>query len=289
MAPTLADRVWETSTTTGMGAFTLAGAESGYRTFNNAIGTGTPCFYTIHNQDAPSEFESGIGQLSDATTLERTTVVESSNADAKVNFSAGTKDVVLAPIARRSALLASGGRLEPEHATGLVLLATATASDDATVDFTSVIDATYDEYELHILNVVPATDSVDAWIRTTTDGGSNWDAGASDYDYAGYRATSGIISEFGSSGAAQIVLNGSSAIGSDVNETGISGVLRLIRPAAAEYTQVNGAFGFAGTDNNTINSAVSGRRRSAADVDGIRFLFESGNVESGKFKLYGVV
>ena len=89
MALVIADRVRETSTTTGTGTLTLAGAVSGFQTFSTAIGNTNTCYYTIVNG---SEWEVGLGTVA-AGTLARTTVLKSSNAGSAVNFSAGTKDV----------------------------------------------------------------------------------------------------------------------------------------------------------------------------------------------------
>lgn len=89
------DRVKDTTTTTGTGDITLSGsAPTGFQTFNTAFGTGTYFLYCIHDDDTPgSEWEVGEGHLSGATTLVRDTVLASSNSDAAVNFSAGTKHV----------------------------------------------------------------------------------------------------------------------------------------------------------------------------------------------------
>lgn len=85
-----ADRVKETSTTTGTGNLTLAGAVSAFETFNTAFTVGPSFYYTIVGG---TEWEVGIGHLSGSTTLVRDTVLESTNSDALVNLSAGTKNV----------------------------------------------------------------------------------------------------------------------------------------------------------------------------------------------------
>lgn len=92
MALVLADRVKETSTTTGTGSFTLAGATTGFQSFNSAIGNGNTTYYTIENMSA-GEWETGLGTFTSPATLARTTVYASSNAGSAVNFSAGTKSV----------------------------------------------------------------------------------------------------------------------------------------------------------------------------------------------------
>lgn len=90
MALVLADRVLETTTTTGSGTITLAGAKTGYQSFS-AVGDGNQTYYTI---SGGSEWEVGIGTYtSSGTTLSRDTVLSSSNSNNKVTFSAGTKDV----------------------------------------------------------------------------------------------------------------------------------------------------------------------------------------------------
>ena len=94
MAFALNDRVKETSTTTGTGTFDLAGAETGFESFVSGVGNGNQTYYAISN-DGTNEFEVGIGTVTDATpdTLSRDTIISSSNSDAAVNFSAGTKTV----------------------------------------------------------------------------------------------------------------------------------------------------------------------------------------------------
>lgn len=92
MAFVLADRVQETSTTTGTGTVTLAGAVSGFQSFA-AIGNGNTTFYTIADSSG-SNWEIGIGTYtSSGTTLSRDTVLSSSNSGSLVNFPAGAKNV----------------------------------------------------------------------------------------------------------------------------------------------------------------------------------------------------
>ena len=103
MALVINDRVKETSTTTGTGTLNLAGAETGYESFVAGIGTGNTTYYAIELNSA-GEYEVGIGTVTDATpdTLSRTTIISSSNSDAAVNFSAGTKNVFCTLPAKRT-------------------------------------------------------------------------------------------------------------------------------------------------------------------------------------------
>lgn len=97
---TYANRVRETTTTTGTGTLDLDGAVTGYQTFVAGAGDAAVVYYTIVGQSggaASGEWEVGIGTVTDAATdtLSRTTVLDSSNAGSAVNLSAGTKDVFL--------------------------------------------------------------------------------------------------------------------------------------------------------------------------------------------------
>jgi len=101
MALVLADRVRETSATTGTGTITLAGAVYGYQSFA-AIGNGNATYYTIYDQTSGA-WEVGIGTYTaSGTTLSRTTVLSSSNSGSLVPFGVGTKDVFVTYPSERS-------------------------------------------------------------------------------------------------------------------------------------------------------------------------------------------
>ena len=119
MAFVINDRVKETSTTTGLGTFTLDGAVTGFETFSSAIGNTSLTYYTLHTQNA-AEFEVGIGTVG-AGTLARTTIISSSNSDAAVDFSAGTKDVFCTMPASKVAYIDNSGNTINAAGTGLAV------------------------------------------------------------------------------------------------------------------------------------------------------------------------
>jgi hypothetical protein len=92
--PLTADRVEETSSTTGAGNITLAGANSSRVTFSSTFAVNDRFYYTA---EQGTEWEVGIGYLSASTTLVRETVLASSNAGALVNFSASPTVFATAP------------------------------------------------------------------------------------------------------------------------------------------------------------------------------------------------
>lgn len=109
MALVINDRVKETSTTTGTGAFTLDGAQTGFDTFAAGIGGSNTTYYAIFNQGT-SEWEVGLGTLdAGGTVLTRTTVITSSNSDTVVTFTGGTKDVFCTLPASKAVYLDSTG------------------------------------------------------------------------------------------------------------------------------------------------------------------------------------
>ena len=102
MALVLADRVKETTTTTGTSDFALGGAVSGFQTFSAGVGNSNTTYYAIA---LGSDYEVGLGTLSgDGLTLARTTVLQSSNSDTKVSFAAGSKDIFVTYPADKSVL-----------------------------------------------------------------------------------------------------------------------------------------------------------------------------------------
>ena len=128
MALVINDRVKETSTTTGTGTFDLAGAETGYEGFVTGVGTGNTTYYAIELNSA-NEWEVGIGTVTDAATdtLSRDTIISSSNSDAAVNFSAGTKNVFCTLPAKKT--------ISPVmDATSFVVTHSSTLSEDQTLD-----------------------------------------------------------------------------------------------------------------------------------------------------------
>lgn len=113
-----ADRVRDTATTTGTGAFTVTGsAPVSYRTFSAVCATSDTFYYCIAHQTA-DEWEVGLGTYSALNQITRTTVLRSSNAGVAVNFTAGTKDVFITLSADRTveqndqrSVVLSGGTL----------------------------------------------------------------------------------------------------------------------------------------------------------------------------------
>tara|TARA_R100001510_G_scaffold17180_2_gene14487 strand:- start:17056 stop:17397 length:342 start_codon:yes stop_codon:yes gene_type:complete len=98
--PKVAERVRQSSLSTGTGNFTLSGTYQGFQSFSEVFSVGDTTYYVI--ADDLGNWEVGIGTYSSANTLTRNIVYESSNGDAKVTFPAGDKRVFVSYPAARS-------------------------------------------------------------------------------------------------------------------------------------------------------------------------------------------
>ena len=106
MALIIADRVFETTTTTGTGTYTLAGAKTGFQSFA-AVGNGNTTYYACTDG---VDYEVGLGTYTaSGTTLARTTIIESSNSDAAVNWGAGEKSIFVTLPASKAVVLDASG------------------------------------------------------------------------------------------------------------------------------------------------------------------------------------
>jgi hypothetical protein len=183
MAWKTADRVKETSTTTGTGTLDLAGTSDGFQTFVAGIATTNTCYYTISHQDA-DEWEVGVGTVTDAATdtLSRTTVLSSSNSGSAVNLSAGTKDVFVTVPASKVVQIGDG--TSGEHGVDIKVAPTGGTTAALRVERTTT-NAAY-------IEMATAVAGQDAQIRITgpNDGKSRLflgDAADVDVAYVDYR------------------------------------------------------------------------------------------------------
>lgn len=189
---------------------------------------------------------------------------------------------------------ARAGDAGASAASGLVLLATTTASGAATVEFTSNINTTYDEYEIHLLNVYPSSDNSNILMGASVNGGSSYLSG-SEITYAMVTHTSagGSSGSSNNTGNSYVMLNAGLGVWSAAggSGTGINGIVRLIRPASSRYTsvllemmhdRVSGGFG-----TTSITGAARIDAGSGLNVNAVKF-YPNGGTLSGEFKLYGV-
>ena len=110
MALVLKDRIKETTSTSGTGTYTLAGAETGFEAFST-IGNGNTTYYCCTDG---TDFEIGVGTYTlSGTTLARTTILQSSNSDSAVNWGSGSSRTIFCTYpADKSVFLNASGEME---------------------------------------------------------------------------------------------------------------------------------------------------------------------------------
>lgn len=172
---------------------------------------------------------------------------------------------------------------------GLIPLDEQTASASSSIDMTTGIDSTYGVYLVTMENVRPTTEANPFWMRTSTDGGSSFDSGASDYGYSRTQNESiaGFISSTDNSDS-KLPLVASTDPG-NVGGESLSGNVWIYNPSNASYNTnvasslvVNTRFGSFG------HYTIHGCRKSTGDVDAVQFLFNGTTVATGTFRLYGI-
>jgi hypothetical protein len=169
----------------------------------------------------------------------------------------------------------------------LVFIQSKTASASASIDFTSGIDSTYNDYLVKMTDVIPASNAADLTLRVSQDGGGTFKAGATDYRYALASCDeTGTITGTGAITTAIIVGN---AILNTVNTT-FYGEVKFSNPAG---TTRNKNFvtesGYVKSDGQLYSNRGAGLFiLNTAAFNAIRFIMSGGAITSGTFALYGI-
>jgi hypothetical protein len=174
----------------------------------------------------------------------------------------------------------------------LILLSTQTASASATISFTTGLDSTYDEYIFKYINVHGATDGAVLTFNLSTDGGSNYNVTKTTTFINVYHAendtaaalTYSTDQDLAQSTGFQRIFIG----GNDADQNGC-GTLTLFNPSSTTYVKHFISVNSGVQDNDwLINTYVAGYGNTTSAVNAIQFKFDSGNIDDGIFKLYGV-
>jgi hypothetical protein len=167
---------------------------------------------------------------------------------------------------------------------GLVLLEQHTASSSATLDFTSFISGTYDDYLFRIVNLVPASNNVSLQMRVGTGGGPTWDT-SGNYSYG--MLYSGIgDSPTQSSGTGQTAIDLAHSISTTAN-CHTNGQINLMNPGGSAFKFIEGKLQSVAA-GSLYQWANSGSWGGTSALTGVRFFFSSGNIASGTIRVYGL-
>tara|TARA_Y100000992_G_C21209419_1_gene464694 strand:- start:242 stop:844 length:603 start_codon:yes stop_codon:yes gene_type:complete len=190
--------------------------------------------------------------------------------------------------------LLDSGSLSSGLTGALTLISTTTASSDANVSITSGINSTYKEYIITYTNVHPATDNQDFTVNFR-DGSTAYDATKTTTFFTAHHG------EDDSPATLQYSLGGDLAQSTGVqnlaysitndNDGSVSGTLHLFDPSSTTFIKHFIANSHAMVDDGGVqntNFFVAGYCNVTAAIDGVQFKFDSGNIDTGTFKLYGV-
>lgn len=182
---------------------------------------------------------------------------------------------------------ASNGYITASSETkGLVFIRSQSASASATVDFTSNINSTFDEYLITITDVVPATNGANLLVRVSQSG--VFGSGGTSYAYTYFLNTDGGAGTPGGSASTSsmpIALNCSTE-----STRAVNGEVKFWKPSGTSHRKAFHASISYQPDTVAVGlMEVAGAfQNGVGAIDGVRFLFSSGNIASGTFTLYGV-
>lgn len=193
----------------------------------------------------------------------------------------------LAAGALGTASLADGGVAIAKLATAIkpeLLIGVFPVSAAAVLDITGFNSGLYTSYRIELERVFPATSQI-LWLRTSTNNGASFDAGATDYAFSSVWATATSGVNAGSSnGSDRVQLTAGHAVAAS-GDQGLNAEIRVLNPGATQRSCLTWQ---GGAHNGTDFFAVSGTgwRLASADVDAVRIMAASGNI-SGTARLYG--
>ncbi len=177
----------------------------------------------------------------------------------------------------------------------MTLLETQTASSSATLSFTSGIDSTYDEYVFKFYDIHPQNDDKHFYFNGSIDAGSNYNVTKTTTSFAAYH------NEGGSDAALAYQTGGDLAqatgfqtltigdkLGND-NDQNLAGYLRLFNPSSTTFVKnFLAETSVAGAGNYNSHAFFGGYFNTTSAIDAIQFKAETGAIESGVIKLYGI-
>jgi hypothetical protein len=205
-----------------------------------------------------------------------------------------TTSGVLLPASLTNNSIANVTAYNASVATGnMVLISSQTASNSATVSFTTGIDSTYKEYQFWFVDIHPRTNDVPFQFNISTDSGSNYNVTKTTTSFEAYNFESGTPSALGyvtSRDLAQSTAFQSltSNIGNVADENCV-GILTLFNPSSTTYVK---HFICTSNDYNqgdaSVNVFTAGYGNTTSAINAVRFQFSSGNFD-GTILMYGIV
>ena len=179
----------------------------------------------------------------------------------------------------------------------LKLISSQTASNSASISFTSGLNSTYKVYKFVFVNIRPATENASFGFQGSTDGGSNYGVTITSTAFrAMQREDAGDTDQQLRYITAEDLAQSTSLqrIADEVNgdsDQGMSGSMQVFNPASTTYVKhflSNTNFAHLGVQPYTENHYVAGYMNTTTAINAIRFQFTSGNITAGKIYLYAI-
>jgi len=179
-------------------------------------------------------------------------------------------------------------RVDGKPVLGWTLLSTTVASSDSTIDIIN-LSSDYFMYKFIWYGVEPSTDNIDFSARTSSDNGGDWDNATDDYEWCEHRISMNPTEAHvlrGKTEDAEFEFLDNQGSGS--NEKG-DFEITLFNPSDTEFTKFKweGIY-FRSIDSRWQHIISGGARVEAGVVNGVRFFYETGNIDTGTLKVYGV-
>jgi len=181
---------------------------------------------------------------------------------------------------------------------GMVLLSTQTASNSASLSFTSSINSTYKEYQFWFIDIVGRTQRVNLEFNLSTDGGSNYNVTKTTTFFATYINEAGNDTALSYQSAYDLAQGtGNQNLAFNITNTGngsASGLMSLFNPASTTYVKhfistasqkwITSDF----TEFYEGGDYVAGYGNTTSAINAVRFQMSSGNMD-GTILMYGIV
>jgi len=175
----------------------------------------------------------------------------------------------------------------------MTLLSTQTASSSSTIDFTSGIDSTYDEYVFKFYDIHPSA-NITFGFQVDTGTNTNYNQTITSTTFKAYHNEAGGDTSLGyASGDDQA--QGSAmqpiALISTSNDDSASGYLHLFDPSNTTFVKhffatSNGVKAISG--QYSYHMFTAGYINTTTAITRVQFKTSSGNIDSGVIKLYGI-
>jgi hypothetical protein len=175
---------------------------------------------------------------------------------------------------------------------GITLISSQTASNSASISFTSGLTSTYKAYKFVFVNIHARTDSADFKFNLSTDGGSNYNVTKTTTAFYAYQDETGAatglayvdVQDLAQSTSDQFLLDN---VGSGSDENG-SFSLTLFNPSSTTYVKhfITSTISNHATDY-CVNLNVAGYANTTSAVNAIIFRMDSGNMD-GTIYMYGI-